>query len=88
MCVQVIFPTTGVHPYHVADCGSLEEAMTAISALAAHEEGNEHPATACSALVCFTSRPTLDSINTRKLDKSSNRVDYGCSCAVVADPLV
>ena len=37
--VKIVFPTAGVHPYHVEGCGSLEDAMASIAALATLEEG-------------------------------------------------
>lgn len=37
--LQIVFPTAGVHPYHVEACGALDEAMAAIAALAAFQDG-------------------------------------------------
>eukprot|EP00752_Nemacystus_decipiens_P002104 g2011.t2 len=35
---NVVFPTAGVHPYHVEGCGLLEDAMANIASLAALEQ--------------------------------------------------
>lgn len=39
---KVVFPTAGVHPYHVEGCGLLEDAMANIATLAALEQGDQH----------------------------------------------
>lgn len=37
--LQVIFPTAGVHPYHVQEAGSLDNAMKAVTNLAMDKRG-------------------------------------------------
>lgn len=39
--VQVVYPTAGVHPYHVEGCGPIEDAMVSIATLAANEQGTK-----------------------------------------------
>lgn len=52
--VKIVFPTAGVHPYHVEGCGSVEDAMESIAALAALEEGNSHLRSSIECNFSFT----------------------------------
>lgn len=39
--MKVVFPTAGIHPYHVEGCGLLDDAMANIATLAALEQGDQ-----------------------------------------------
>lgn len=56
--VKIVFPTAGVHPYHVEGCGSLEDAMASIAALAALEEGISR--LRLDKFKCFAAEVVLD----------------------------